>query len=87
LTKAKVPWRSICQEGGLEAVFATLDADMAVAVFLSRTVPEGLVSVRERGLPSLPSFHLNLRSAANRTSPAAEEFTNHIRAGIRSRYA
>jgi DNA-binding transcriptional LysR family regulator len=87
LTKAKVPWRSICQEGGLEAVFATLDADMAVAVFLSRTVPEGLVSVRDRGLPSLPSFHLNLRSAANRTSPAAEELANHIRSGIRSRYA
>jgi DNA-binding transcriptional LysR family regulator len=87
LTRARVPWRSICQEGSLEAVFATLEADMAVAVFLSRTVPEGLVPVRDRGLPSLPSFHLNLRSAADRTSPAAEELANHIRSGIRSRYA
>ena len=86
LTKARVSWRSICQEGSLEAVFATLEADMAVAVFLSRTVPEGLVSIRDRGLPSLPSFHLNLRAAADRTSPVAEQFADHIRSGLRSRY-
>jgi DNA-binding transcriptional LysR family regulator len=86
LTEAKVPWRSICQEGSLEAVFATLDADIAVAVFLSRTVPEGLVSIRDRGLPSLPRFHLNLRAVTNRTSAVTAEFADHIRDGIRNRY-
>jgi DNA-binding transcriptional LysR family regulator len=86
LTKAKLSWRSICQEGSLEAVFATLDADIAVAVFLSRTVPEGLVSVRERGLPSLPNFHLNLRTVKDRASPVTVEFADHIRNGIRNRY-
>jgi DNA-binding transcriptional LysR family regulator len=87
LTRAKVPWRSICQEGSLEAVFATLDADMAVAVFLAPTVPEGMEPVRDRGLPTLPSFHLNLHCAPDQISPAAEELAIQIRGGIRSRYA
>jgi len=86
LTRAKLRWRSICQEGSLEAVFATLDADIAVAVFLSRTVPEGLVSIHDRDLPSLPKFHINLRSAPDRTSPVTTEFAHHIRNGIGSRY-
>jgi hypothetical protein len=60
LTRARLPWRAICQEGSLESVFATLEADMAIAKFLSRTVPDRLTALRGRELPQL-QFHVNLR--------------------------
>ena len=42
LTRARREWKAICQVGSLEPVFATLEADMAIAPFLSKTVPERL---------------------------------------------
>jgi DNA-binding transcriptional LysR family regulator len=87
LTKARMPWRPICQVGSLESVFATLEADMAIALFLSRTIPDRLTALRGRDLPRLPSFCINLRSPATGMTPVTAELARHIREGFSSRYA
>ena len=51
-----MPWRAICQFGSLESAFATLEGDMAIALFLSRTVPDRLAVLRGRELPKLPQL-------------------------------
>ena len=86
LTKARMPWRAICQFGSLESVFATLEADMAIALFLSRTVPDRLAALRGRELPDLPRFHINLRLPSTGTTSVVTEFARHIREGFSSRY-
>ena len=87
LTKAGIDWRPICQVGSLEPVFATLEADMAVAPFLSRTIPDRLVMLEAGNLPALPIFHINLRPPTTGTSPVATELARHIREGFRKRYS
>jgi DNA-binding transcriptional LysR family regulator len=87
LTKARMPWRAICQFGSLESVFATLEADMAIALFLSRTVSDRLAPLRARELPALPRFHINLRLPSTGTTSVAMEFARHIREGFSSRYS
>ena len=61
LTKSGIEWRPICQVGSLEPVFATLEADMAVAPFLFHTVPDRVEVLPDGCLPPLPAFHINLR--------------------------
>ncbi|MGC1548152.1 MAG: LysR family transcriptional regulator [Rhodanobacter sp.] len=85
LTKAGIDWRPICQVGSLEPVFATLEADMAVAPFLSRTVPDRLLVLNNNDLPSLPLFHINLRLRSNGVSDVALELARHIREGFSKR--
>jgi DNA-binding transcriptional LysR family regulator len=87
LTRARLPWRAICQFGSLESVFATLEADMAIALFLSRTVPDRLAVLRVRELPELPLFHINLRLPSTGAPSVVMEFARHIREGFSSRYA
>jgi DNA-binding transcriptional LysR family regulator len=87
LTKARMPWRAICQFGSLESVFATLEADMAIALFLSRTVSDRLAPLGGRELPALPDFHINLRVPSTGTTSVAMEFARHIREGFSSRYS
>ena len=86
LTKAKIEWRAICQVGSLEPVFATLEADMAVAPFLSRTVPERLARLSDPGLPPLPQHHINLRIPSTGSTVVASELARHIRQGFQRRY-
>jgi DNA-binding transcriptional LysR family regulator len=86
LTSARIKWRPICQVGSLEPVFATLEADMAVAPFLSRTVPERLMILREVGLPPLPQFNVNLRVPGSGQSAVTGEFARHIRDAFGRRY-
>ena len=86
LTKAGIEWRAICQVGSLEPVFATLEADMAVAAFLSRTVPERLAVIEDEGLPPLPRHHITLRSPAAGMTAVAGELARHIREGFERRY-
>jgi DNA-binding transcriptional LysR family regulator len=85
LNAAKIEWRAICQVGSMEPVFATLEADMAVAPFLLRTVPDRLAVLADAGLPRLPSYHINLRLPAG-ASAAALELGQHIRDGFLRRY-
>src|SRR3954454_1301424 len=73
LTKAGLEWRAICQVGSLEPVFATLAADMAIAPFLSKTVPDRLAVFSDSHLPKLPKQFINLRLPSTGVSPLAAE--------------
>jgi DNA-binding transcriptional LysR family regulator len=86
LTLAGIPWRPICQAGSLEPVFAALEADTAIALFLSRTVPDRLTALSSRDLPPLPPFCINLRLPAIAISPVVTELARHIREEFSSRY-
>lgn len=86
LNKAGIAWRAICQVGSLEPVFATLEADMAVAPFLARTVPDRLIILKDPELPTLPPFNINLRLPAASATGAAHELARHIRDGFARRY-
>ena len=72
LARASLDWRPICQIGGLEAVQATLQADLAIAAFLKRAVPPGLAVLTSRKLPILPEFHVVLREATRVKETAVE---------------
>lgn len=78
LNKAGVEWRAVCQIGSLEPVFATLQADMAVAPFLAHTIPDHLAIVRDPGLPQLPAFHINLNMPTTGLSEVAGELARRI---------
>lgn len=86
LNKAEINWRAICQEGSLEPVFATLKADIAVAPFLSRTVPDDLVILKKTDLPPLPEFHINLRTRPDSPSAIALELAQLIQDDFAKRY-
>jgi DNA-binding transcriptional LysR family regulator len=86
LNAARIQWRAICQVGSMEPVFATLEADMAVAPFLLRTVPDRLLVLADSTLPKLPIFHFNLKVATEAASPSALELARHIREGFTRRY-
>jgi hypothetical protein len=87
LNAARIKWRPICQVGSLEPVFATLEADMAIAPFLSRTVPERLSVLRDALLPQLPRFNINLRLPGSGRSAVTDELAQHIREAFGRRYA
>lgn len=87
LNKAGIPWRSICQVGSLEPVFATLEADMAIAPFLSRTVPGRLAIVEAVELPALPHFFINLRRSEGPITASTSAFVRHVCEGFASRYS
>jgi DNA-binding transcriptional LysR family regulator len=86
LTEAGIEWRAICQVGSLEPVFATLEADMAIAAFLSRTVPERLDVIDDGILPKLSQHLISLRTSPSGISPVAQELARHIREGFERRY-
>jgi DNA-binding transcriptional LysR family regulator len=86
LTKAGIEWRAICQVGSLEPVFATLEADMAIAAFLSRTVPERLDVIDDGTLPKLSQHLISLRTSPSGISAVAQELARHIREGFERRY-
>lgn len=87
LTKSGIEWRPICQVGSLEPVFATLEADMAVAPFLLHTVPDRVEVLPDGSLPPLPVFHINLRLPQKGVTKVASELARHIREGFSRRYA
>ena len=62
LNKAQIDWLAICGQGNLDAILATIEADMAVAPYLASLVPENLVAIAaDVGLPALPTCHITLR--------------------------
>lgn len=86
LAAAGIEWRAICQVGSLEPVYATLEADMAVAAFLARTVPDRLAVIPVGDLPELPAFHVNLLLPASGAEAVAVELARCIREDFARRY-
>jgi DNA-binding transcriptional LysR family regulator len=82
-------WRTVFENGNIEATTATVRTDLAVTAWLASTVPPDLdILGAADGLPDLPSFSINLHLANRDTSAAAKELARHIRDGlIRTRQA
>jgi DNA-binding transcriptional LysR family regulator len=75
-----VAWRTVFENGSIEATRATVEADLAVTAWLGSTVPPDLAILgAESGLPSLPSFAVMLYGAPHGAPPAAREFARLLR--------
>lgn len=89
LQRRDLPWRTVFENGGIEATAATVRADLAVTAWLAATVPADLQILGvESGLPELPSFAIGLHVAPHATGAAVEELVRGLREGLaRSRAA
>jgi DNA-binding transcriptional LysR family regulator len=82
-------WRSVFENGNLDATTATVRTDLAVTAWLACTVPAELdILGPEDGLPELPPFAITLHLPRSQPSEAALELARHLRSGLlRSRQA
>jgi DNA-binding transcriptional LysR family regulator len=84
LKKARRNWQAVCEASNMEPVRATLEADLAIAPLLCHSIPESLeIITRDRRLPRLPMFQINLYEARH-PSPAARAFADHVRRSVAS---
>lgn len=76
-------WRTVFENGNIEATTATVRTDLAVTAWLASTVPADLdiLSVEE-GLPELPVFAINLHLPKGHAAPPTLELARHIREGL-----
>ncbi len=73
-------WRTVFENGSVEATRATVGMDLAVTVGLAATVPPELaVLPADSGLPALPRFAVVLRAPRTGTSVAAQNMIRHLR--------
>jgi DNA-binding transcriptional LysR family regulator len=76
-------WRTVFENGNIEATTATVRTDLAVTAWLASTVPPDLdILGAADGLPDLPSFAINLHIANRDGTAAAKELARHIRDGL-----
>jgi DNA-binding transcriptional LysR family regulator len=85
LRDASRDWRPVC-ESGMDALKASLEADIAVGPFLRRTIPDYLQAVDDDRLPRLPTFLINMYLPPARQSEIAVELAHHIRQEFASRF-
>lgn len=70
-----VNWRTVFENGNIEATTATVRADLAVTTWLVSTVPDDLdILSPETGLPPLPSFSVNLHGPHQSADRPVMEF-------------
>ncbi len=86
LDEAGLAWRTVFENGNIEATTATVRTDLAVTAWLAATVPSDLTILGpEAGLPPLPNFAVNLHLPARDGGPAVQEFARHVRDGLMRR--
>lgn len=78
-------WRTVFENGNLDATTATVRSDLAVTTWLASTVPADLDILSDPGLPALPNFSINLHLPKHGAAPAAQEFARYIRDGLARR--
>lgn len=77
-----LPWKTVFENGSMEATLATVRADLAVSAWLASTVPRGLQLLPPgAGLPHLPPFAITLHEPPH-PAGAAEALAHHIRTGL-----
>jgi DNA-binding transcriptional LysR family regulator len=77
------PWRTVFENGSLEATAATVRADLTVSAWLAGTVPPDLhILPPASGLPDLPLFAINLHLPAHVPMPVVRTFVDHLRNGL-----
>ena len=73
-------WRTVFENGSIEATTATVRTDLAVTAWLAFSVPPDLdVLPPDAGLPELPPFAITLHRPPHDTRPATAELARHIR--------
>lgn len=83
LHRQGVAWRTVFENGNIEATTATVRTDLAVTAWLASTVPPDLdILGPGSGLPELPNFSINLHLPARAASAAAAELARFIREGL-----
>lgn len=89
LRQACRDWRTVFENGSLDATVATVRMDLAVSAWLAGSVPADLdVLQSEAGLPGLPAFAITLHLPDRPPTPAVGEFARAIRDGfVRARQA
>ena len=89
LREHDLTWRTVFENGGIEATAATVRADLAVTAWLASTVPPELdILSAGSGLPELPNFAITLLPPRHGAGTATMEFARHIRDGlVRHRHA
>lgn len=87
LAKTGRDWRLICGSSNMDTMCATVEADMAIAPLLPKSLPPGIrILGTDTGLPPLPDFHINLRLPPGHVSDVTAELARHIRLGFQARY-
>jgi DNA-binding transcriptional LysR family regulator len=78
-----IPWRTLFENGNIEATRATVRTDLAVTAWLASTVPADLdILAPDAALPELPSFAISLHLPPRGNSQATLEFARFIRDGL-----
>jgi DNA-binding transcriptional LysR family regulator len=73
-------WRTVFENGNIEATMATVRTDLALTAWLASTVPPDLaILATDAGLPELPPFAINLHLPRHDAGPATIELARHIR--------
>lgn len=86
LNEHGLEWRSVFENGNIDATTATVRSDLAVTTWLASTVPADLdILPFDAGLPPLPNFAINLHLPRHGVGTAAQEFARHIREGLARR--
>lgn len=76
-------WRTVFENGGIEATAATVRADLAVTAWLASTVPPDLdILSAGSDLPELPSFAITLLLPGHGAGIATTGLAQHIRDGL-----
>jgi len=76
-------WRTVFENGNIDATTATVRSDLAVTTWLASTVPGDLdILSFDAGLPALPNFSVNLHLPRHAIAPAAQAFAAQIREGL-----
>ena len=79
-------WRPVCEISSMEALFASIEADLAVGAFLRGTVPHYLQVVNSDRLPKMPKFLINMYLPPARQNDIALELARHIRQEFATRF-
>lgn len=83
LNRVGQDWLSTCHEGGLEALRANVEADMAVSTLMARSVPEGMEIIEQQdALPELPNYYINMRLAEQTPPDHVAQLAEAIRRGF-----
>ena len=83
LNEHGLEWRTVFENGNIDATTATVRSDLAVTAWLASTVPADLdILAFDAGLPPLPNFSINLHLPKYGAAPAAQEFARYIRDGL-----
>jgi DNA-binding transcriptional LysR family regulator len=86
LRKHELPWRTVFENGSIDATAATVRSDLAITAWLASTVPPELdILTSDSELPELPGFEINLHLSPGQKSPAVSELARHIRDGLTRR--